>query len=95
MTLDFELLNNKEERQYEFHVDSHVARIEYIINSDNVIYLTHTEVPHQLEGKGIGKQLVEKVLVDIEANHMKLVPMCPFVAAYIRRNPEWKRLIAF
>lgn len=95
MTKDYELFNNEEERQYEFHIDAYIPRIEYIINQNNVIYLTHTEVQHQLEGQGVGKLLVEKVLADIEAKQMKLVPMCPFVAAYIRKYPEWKRLVAF
>lgn len=57
------------------------------------IYLTHTEVPPALEGKGIASQLVLKVLQDIEHKNLKLVPLCPFVAGYIQKHPEWKKLI--
>jgi predicted GNAT family acetyltransferase len=94
MATDYKLINNKRRKQYEFHIEGAVAKIEYIINQEGIVYLTHTEVPYELEGQGIGKQLVEKVLIDIEDNNMYVVPLCPFVAAYILKNTEWKRLIA-
>ena len=64
-----------------------------IKNKDGVIYLTHTEVPMELGGKGIGSQLVEKVLLDIEKKDLRLVPLCPFVAGYIQKHPDWKRIV--
>jgi len=94
MVTNYELINNKPRQQYEFHIEGLIPKIEYIINKDGNVYLTHTEVPYELGGQGVGKQLVEKVLVDIEDNEMHVVPLCPFVAAYIRKNPDWKRLVA-
>lgn len=94
MTANYELINNKSQKQYEFHIEGFVPKIEYIINHEENVYLTHTEVPYELGGKGVGTQLVEKTLTDIEDNNMRVVPLCPFVAAYIRKNPEWKRIIA-
>lgn len=94
MEKDYELINNKEGKQYEFHVDNYVPKIEYVIKGDNeVIYLTHTEVPSALGGQGIGTQLVEKTLQDIEENGMRVVPLCAFVASYINKNPQWKKLL--
>lgn len=94
MDTNYKLINNKSERQYEFHIDGLIPKIEYLINKETNVYLTHTEVPYELGGQGIGKQLVEEVLTDIENNNMYVVPLCPFVTSYIRKNPEWKRLIA-
>ncbi|NDV81521.1 GNAT family N-acetyltransferase [Bacteroides sp. 51] len=94
MTANYELINNKQLKQYEFHIEDYVPKIEYIINHEENVYLTHTEVPYELGGQGVGSQLVEKTLTDIEESNMHVVPLCPFVAAYIRKNPEWKRLIA-
>jgi hypothetical protein len=37
---------------------------------------------------------VEKTLHYLEENNLKLVPLCPFVAAYVKKHPEWKRLLA-
>ena len=56
-------------------------------------YPPYTEVPMELGGKGIGSQLVEKVLLDIEKKDLRLVPLCPFVAGYIQKHPDWKRIV--
>ena len=93
MTQDYELTDNKEKRQYEFHIDGHVAKIEYIKSSNGEIYLTHTEVPAPLSGRGVGSLLVGKALADIERQGLRLVPLCPFVAGYIQKHPEWKRIV--
>lgn len=88
----YELLDNSEDKQYEFHIEGVLAKIEYR-RAKNKIYLTHTEVPKQLEGKGIASSLVHSVLEDIEKKGLTLIPMCPFVAAYIKRHPDWKKLV--
>jgi predicted GNAT family acetyltransferase len=93
MEADYELIDNEERRQYEFHVEKYTPKIEYMKSTNGEIYLTHTEVPTQLGGKGIGSQLVEKALKDIEKQGLRLVPLCPFVAGYIHKHPEWKRIV--
>jgi len=93
MREDYELINNKEEKQYEFQIEGYIPKIEYILSNNGEIIFAHTEVPVVLEGKGIGTQLVEKSLEDVEKQNLKLVPLCPFVTAYIRKNPEWRRLV--
>lgn len=90
---DYELIDNTEKKQYEFHIGNLVPKIEYIKTKNGEIYLTHTEVPMQLEGKGVGAQLVKQALEDIEDKGLVLVPQCPFVAGYIARHPEWMRIV--
>jgi len=90
--MDFEIVDNPEKNRYEASVEGAMARIEYIKSQDK-IYLTHTEVPQALEGKGVGSKLVAKVLEDIDQQGLTLIPLCPFVALYVKRHPEWKRLV--
>lgn len=90
---NYELIDNEKKNQYEFHVGSYIPKIEYIKSNNGEIYLTHTEVPVVLEGQGIGSQLAEKVLKDIELQNLRLVPLCPFVAGYIKKHPDWKRIV--
>ena len=90
--MDNKLVNNEAENQYEFHIGELLPKIEYI-RSGNKIYLTHTEVPGELEGQGIASDLVKKVLTDIQQKELKVVPLCPFVDKYIKRHPEWEFLI--
>ncbi|MCP4439432.1 MAG: N-acetyltransferase [Aureispira sp.] len=86
------LIDNEGQKQYEYHIENHIARVEYI-KAQTQIYLTHTEVPKELGGKGIGSSLVKAVLEDIKAKDLTLVPLCPFVAMYIKNNPEWRELV--
>lgn len=81
--------NNQKEKQYELHVEGNVAKIEYILSKSS-IYLTHTEVPDALAGKGIGTRLLKHALNDVIQQDLELVALCPFVARYIQRNPDWK-----
>ena len=90
---DYELIDNEERHQYEFHIGKYVPKIEQIKTKNGEIYLTHTEVPVALEGKGVGSQLAEKVLKDIEKQELRLVPLCPFIAGYIQKHPDWRRIV--
>jgi hypothetical protein len=90
--MDYKLIDNTEAKQYEYHIDGVIAKIEYIKAKDK-IYLTHTEVPKELEGKGVASSLVKRVLEDVETKGLTLIPMCPFVATYIKRHPDWKKLV--
>ena len=93
MKENYELIDNEERHQYEFPYRAIRSQNRVYKNKDGVIYLTHTEVPMELGGKGIGSQLVEKVLLDIEKKDLRLVPLCPFVAGYIQKHPDWKRIV--
>jgi uncharacterized protein len=55
--------------------------------------LVHTEVDPQHEGKGAGTRLIEAALADIRARGVELVPLCPFVRAYLRTHPEQADLV--
>ena len=90
---NYKLIDNDQRHRYEFHIDGFIAKIDYIKNKEGEIYLTHTEVPPGMEGKGIGSELAEKVFKDIEKKHLRLIPICPFIATYLQKHPEWKRLV--
>ncbi len=84
---------NLERRRYETEVNGYTAFIEYI-KAKNAIYLTHTEVPVQLEGHGVGTAMVKEVLQQVKEEGDKVAPLCPFVAAFIKKNREWVPMVA-
>jgi len=86
------LVDNKTAKQFEFIIEGQLAKIEYIWVKDK-IYLTHTEVPKSLAGKGVGTAIVKSALEFVDKENLTLVPLCPFVALYIKRHPEWRRLV--
>lgn len=89
---DIPLRHNREEHTFEMDINGDIAFIGYEEDGDTII-LTHTEVPEALEGKGIGSVLVLKTLNHIEAEGNKIIVQCAFVASYIKRHPEWERLV--
>ncbi|MFD0862650.1 (4Fe-4S)-binding protein [Sungkyunkwania multivorans] len=92
-TATVQVVDNEEKKRFEAEVKGKIAFIEYI-RAKGSIYLTHTEVPIELEGNGVGSALVREVLTRIDRSGEKLAPLCPFVAAYMKRHPEWKKLLA-
>lgn len=86
------LIKNETEKRFEMQVDGYTAIVEYQENGA-VITLLHTETPPELEGKGVATAIIEKTLANIEKNHLRLIPLCPFVVIYIKRHPEWKRVL--
>ena len=53
----------------------------------------HTEVARALRGRGIGGELVSRVLDDIRAAGRRVIPACPFVRDYIAENPRYADLL--
>ena len=84
---------NKAAQQFEMEIEGATAFIEFSAKDDKV-YLTHTEVPEALNGKGIGSTLVKKTLQYIKDNQLTVVPSCSFVAHYIDTHPEWHSLLS-
>ena len=58
------------------------------------ILLVHTQIDPAFAGQGLGERLVAGALADLRARGLKLVPLCPFVRAYLRRHPDQADLVA-
>ena len=68
------------------------AHLDYIL-SPGLIVLSHTEVPVGEEGQGLGRRLAEAGLAHARAEGLTVMPLCPFVAAHMRRHPETRDLL--
>jgi len=86
--------DNPEELRYELHVDGELAgQIRYRRRPEAIV-LVHTDVDPRFEGQGLGNRLVQDALDDLRARGLAVVPLCPFVAAFIRRHREYADLVA-
>ena len=90
---NLEVVDNKAHHRFEIDLDGATALIAYT-EQDGVIAMTHTEVPPAFEGRGVGGKLVKGALELVKKDGKKVLPLCPFVAAYIERHKEYETLVA-
>ena len=90
MTYDIE--NNEEKSRFETTVDGKTAFAAYNRDGDTITF-THTEVPPELEGKGIAGAIVKHALEEAKAQNLGVVPACSYVASYVRKHPEYGELV--
>ncbi len=79
--------------RFELDADGVTAVTNYRL-AGGVMTFTHTEVPPQARGGGIGSRLIAGALAAARARELKVVPRCSFVSAYIERHPEFRDLLA-
>jgi uncharacterized protein len=85
--------DNLARRRYELDVPGGHAYIDYRREA-GVVTMVHAEVPPQMQGRGIGSVLVKGALDLARGQGERVIAACPFVAAYIRRHPEYFDLLA-
>ena len=84
-----------DERRYELLVDGEPAgELVYRDRGGGVLAFLHTEVDPDVRLRGLGSALVVAALDDARARGLRVVPLCPFVDAYVRRHPEYGDLVA-
>jgi predicted GNAT family acetyltransferase len=84
--------NNTAANRFEVELDGTLATIEYMLDGDTITF-THTKVPEALEGRGIASRMAHAALEYARTQYLKVVPICPFVASYIRRHQEYLSLV--
>jgi predicted GNAT family acetyltransferase len=87
-----EVTDNAALRRYEMVVDGVTAFVTYARHGDRLT-LVHTEVPQALGGRGIGSSLATAVLTDVRSRGLRVMPACEFIAAFIKRHPEFADLV--
>jgi predicted GNAT family acetyltransferase len=89
-----QIIDNSEEHRYEVSIgDARAGVIEYDTEPGAVV-LIHTEVAPAFEGRGLATKLIAGAIDDIRARGLKVVPLCPFVVAYLQRHPQDRDLVA-
>lgn len=91
---DAPITHNQHHHRFELKTDGKLSIVAYQKIDDETLALTHTEVDPSLEGQGVGSHLVKGVLEYVEQNNLKIVPLCPFVAVYLKRHPDWNRVVS-
>lgn len=86
------VVNNEANQRFEVALGDQWAFLAYRWDGDELA-LTHTEVPEGYRDQGVGRDLVSAALQFARRGDHKVNPECPFVAAFIRSNPEYTELV--
>lgn len=80
--------------RYQITSDGQTAGAAYYrLRPPDIVVFTHTEVDEAFEGKGLAGQMVKAALDDVRAQGKKVRALCPYVARYIERHPEYGDLV--
>lgn len=90
-----EVADNTELSRYEARIDGAVAGFAKYRRRPGRIIFTHTEVDPAFEGSGVGGVLARGALDAVRADgSLTVVPLCPFIRAWIERHHDYQDLVA-
>jgi predicted GNAT family acetyltransferase len=90
---DLKVVDHPGESRFEVRVGDEAAFVEYRSTSSAIAYI-HTEVPESLRERGIAARLAKHALDFARAEGLPVVPLCPYVAEYIKQHPDYEDLVA-
>jgi predicted GNAT family acetyltransferase len=80
--------DNESESRFELHLAGELAGFIDYHRAGDTVALTHAEVRPELRNRGHAETMTREALADLKRRGLKAQPVCPFVVAYVRRNPD-------
>ena len=87
-----DVVHNESASRFELRVHGQLSIAQYQL-IDGVMWLTHTETPLALQGRGLAAKVVRAALDHARAHGLKVRPACSYVRTYLRRHPETQDLL--
>ncbi len=86
-----EVIHNLAENRFEIKLGEGLAVLDYF-ESGNTITMLHVGVPHAYRGQGVAAIIAKAALEYARARSLRVIPVCSYVSAYLRRNPQYMEL---
>jgi hypothetical protein len=87
-----EVTHNQNANRFETRIGEFPGKLDYILDGKNFV-ITHVGVHPELRGQGVAGRIVEASLTYAREHSLRVIPMCSYAAAYIRRNPQHAELM--
>lgn len=87
-----DVVHNPEKNRFETWVEGYLSKLDYLQDGKNFV-ITHVGVHPELRGQGVAGRIVEESLAYARENELRVIPMCSYAAAYMRRNPQHAELM--
>jgi hypothetical protein len=83
-----QIIHNPAESRFETVIDNKLSKLDYLRDGKNFVIM-HVGVHPALRGQGVAGKIVEAALEYARENSLRVLPMCSYAAAYIRRRPDY------
>ena len=85
------ITHNVTRKCFELQLEGHRCVLDYTLNN-NVMTITHTGVPSELGGRGLAAEITKFALDHAQSHGWMVIPQCSYVAAYIKKHPQYAAL---
>ncbi len=92
MTEAHVLIDNDFLRQFELKIDDNLSIIEYSLQ-ERKIFLTKLIIPESIFTEDFQNEFIIAALKHIEERNLSVVPTCPEIAKFIRKNRQYKSML--
>lgn len=86
-----EVTHNPADNRFEIWIEGRLAKLDYLENVDTIMML-HVGVPPELRGQGVAGIITKAGLEYAKSQSLRVIPMCSYVRAFIKRNPQYAEL---
>ena len=86
------VVHDPSKQRFEINMDGQLSVLEYTFKNHR-LFLTHTEVPPDLQDQGLGTTLAHAALEYARQNELTVVAICPFVQEYVSSHPEYQSFV--
>ncbi|QUD90671.1 N-acetyltransferase [Phenylobacterium montanum] len=87
------MTDNQGKSRFELAVDGQVAFADYWRDGDRLV-IPHVETPQALRGHGVAARLMEGIVAHAREAGLKIVPVCTYAQAWMRRHREHEDILA-
>lgn len=86
-----EVIHSPSKNRFETWIDNQLSKLDYLLDEETIV-MTHVGVYPEHRGQGVAGKLTEVALQYAKENSLRVIPMCPYIAAFIRRHPQYIEL---
>jgi uncharacterized protein len=86
-----DIIHNAAENRFETRIEGQLSKLDYLLDGDTIV-MTHVGVYPEHRGQGVAGKLTQVALEYAKENSLRVIPMCPYIASYIRRNRQYLEL---
>ncbi|MEQ3553420.1 GNAT family N-acetyltransferase [Pseudonocardia nematodicida] len=84
--------DNRSANRFEAHDGDTLAGFAAYVRTSELVAFVHTEVDPAFEGRGVGSALARAGVESVQAEGLRVLAVCPFIAGWLARHPELAHL---